>query len=75
MTMKTLGFVFATAFVVAFATIAQRVPTLTAGTFSRLAISAAIIAALPTLMVWGISQLVKFFSPTAHASQLHPQSG
>ena len=53
-------------FVVAFATIAQRVPALTAGTFSRLAISAAIIAALPTLMVWGISQLVKFFSPKAH---------
>lgn len=66
MTMKTLGFVFATAFVVAFATIVQRVPALTAGTFSRLAISAAIIAALPTLMVWGISQLVKFFSPKAH---------
>ncbi|HCZ14298.1 MAG: hypothetical protein ABTS16_08055 [Candidatus Accumulibacter phosphatis] len=59
--MRILGIIFLAAFVAAFAGIAAKVPLITAGSFARVAVSAAIIAALPTLICWGIAQVIKFY--------------
>ena len=59
--MRTLGIIFVAAFVAAFASIAAKVPLITTGSFARVAVSAAIIAALPTLICWGIARIIRFY--------------
>lgn len=59
--MRTLGIIFVATFVAAFAGIAAKVPLITASSFARVIVSAAIVAALPTLICWGIARTIRFY--------------